>query len=166
MPILKILIFPDPRLRTVAKTVTNFDKALNELSQNMLNTMYEGDGIGLAATQVNAHKRIIVIDISAEKDQPKVFINPEVREIISKEKLPYSEGCLSVPGFYEEIERPSKVLVIAKNTKGELFETVAEGILSVVIQHEIDHLDGKMMVDYLSNLKRERIRKKLLKAGK
>jgi len=166
MPILEILIFPDTRLRTVAKTVSIFNEEIDLLSQNMLQTMYQGEGIGLAGTQVNVHKRIIVIDISNEKDQPMVFINPEIKEITSKKGLPYSEGCLSVPGFYEEIERPSEVLVVAQNTKGEIFETLAEGILSVVIQHEIDHLEGKMMVDYLSNLKRERIRKKLLKGGK
>lgn len=166
MPILEILIFPDTRLRTVAKTVSVFNEEIDLLSQNMLQTMYQGEGIGLAGTQVNVHKRIIVIDISNEKDQPMVFINPEIKDITSKKELPYSEGCLSVPGFYEEIERPSEVLVVAQNTKGEIFETLAEGILSVVIQHEIDHLEGKMMVDYLSNLKRERIRKKLLKGGK
>jgi peptide deformylase len=166
MPTLKILIFPDPRLRTVATTVDTVDEGTKTLIKDMLKTMYEGNGIGLAATQVNIHKRIIVIDVSEEKNKPLILINPLLEEIIEPKKLPYSEGCLSVPGFYEELERPSKVRIKALGLDNKAFSMEAEGILSVVIQHEIDHLDGKIFVDYLTNLKREIIRKKLLKQKK
>tara|TARA_B110000495_G_C22519685_1_gene317103 strand:- start:12 stop:530 length:519 start_codon:yes stop_codon:yes gene_type:complete len=166
MPTLKILIFPDPRLRTVATTVDTVDEGTKTLIKDMLKTMYEGNGIGLAATQVNIHKRIIVIDVSEEKNKPLILINPLLEEIIEPKKLPYSEGCLSVPGFYEELERPSKVRIKALGLDNKTFSMEAEGILSVVIQHEIDHLDGKIFVDYLTNLKREIIRKKLLKQKK
>ena len=166
MPTLKILIFPDPRLRTVASTVDKVDEGTKTLIKDMLNTMYEGNGIGLAATQVNIHKRIIVIDVSEEKNKPLILINPLLEEIIEPKKLPYSEGCLSVPGFYEELERPSKIRIKALDLDNKTFSMEAEGILSVVIQHEIDHLDGKIFVDYLTNLKREIIRKKLLKQKK
>ena len=134
----------------------------------MLETMYEGEGIGLAATQINVHKRIIVVDITKEKNKPKVLINPEIKKIIDPEKRAYSEGCLSVPGFYEELKRPSSVEVSYQDLEGKMNTQVISGLLSVVIQHEIDHLDGKIMVDSLSNLKREMIRKKLMKnvAGK
>ena len=166
MPTLKILIFPDPRLRTVASTVDKVDEGTKTLIKDMLNTMYEGNGIGLAATQVNIHKRIIVIDVSEEKNKPLILINPLLEEIIEPKKLPYSEGCLSVPGFYEELERPSKIRIKALDLDNKTFNMEAEGILSVVIQHEMDHLDGKIFVDYLTNLKREIIRKKLLKQKK
>jgi peptide deformylase len=166
MPTLKILIFPDPRLRTVATTVDTVDEGTKTLIKDMLKTMYEGNGIGLAATQVNIHKRIIVIDVSEEKNKPLILINPLLEEIIEPKKLPYSEGCLSVPGFYEELERPSKVRIKALGLDNKTFSMEAEGILSVVIQHEMDHLDGKIFVDYLTNLKREIIRKKLLKQKK
>ena len=166
MPTLKILIFPDPRLRTVATTVDTVDGGTKTLINDMLRTMYEGNGIGLAATQVNIHKRIIVIDVSEEKNKPLILINPLLEEIIEPKKLPYSEGCLSVPGFYEELERPSKVRIKALGLDNKTFSMEAEGILSVVIQHEMDHLDGKIFVDYLTNLKREIIRKKLLKQKK
>ena len=166
MPTLKILIFPDPRLRTVASTVDKVDEGTKTLIKDMLNTMYEGNGIGLAATQVNIHKRIIVIDVSEEKNKPLILINPLLEEIIEPKKLPYSEGCLSVPGFYEELERPSKIRIKALDLDNKTFSMEAEGILSVVIQHEMDHLDGKIFVDYLTNLKREIIRKKLLKQKK
>ena len=168
MALLKILIFPDPRLRTKAKSVQNIDGSIKELSDDMLETMYEGEGIGLAATQINVHKRIIVVDITKEKNEPKVLINPEITKIIDPEKRAYSEGCLSVPGFYEELKRPSSVEVSYKDLEGKMNTQVISGLLSVVIQHEIDHLDGKIMVDSLSNLKREMIRKKLMKnvAGK
>ena len=166
MPTLKILIFPDPRLRTVATAVSSVDEKIKALVDSMLETMYEGKGIGLAATQVNVHKRIIVIDVSEEKNKPLVLINPLLEEIIEPEKMPYSEGCLSVPGFYEELERPSKVKIKATGLNNKSFSLEAEGILSVVIQHEMDHLDGKIFVDYLTNLKREIIRKKLLKQKK
>ena len=163
MALLKILIFPDPRLRTKAKPVLNIDGSIKELSDDMLETMYEGEGIGLAATQINVHKRIIVVDITKEKNEPKVLINPEIIKFIDPEKRAYSEGCLSVPGFYEELKRPSSVEVSYKDLEGKMNTQVISGLLSVVIQHEIDHLDGKIMVDSLSNLKREMIRKKLMK---
>ena len=168
MALLKILIFPDPRLRTKAKSVQNIDGSVKELSDDMLETMYEGEGIGLAATQINVHKRIIVVDITKEKNEPQVLINPEITKIIDPEKRTYSEGCLSVPGFYEELKRPSSVEVSYQDLEGKMNTQVISGLLSVVIQHEIDHLDGKIMVDSLSNLKREMIRKKLMKnvAGK
>ena len=168
MALLKILIFPDPRLRTKAKSVQNIDGSIKELSDDMLETMYEGEGIGLAATQINVHKRIIVVDITKEKNEPQVLINPEIKKIIDPEKRAYSEGCLSVPGFYEELKRPSSVEVSYKDLEGKINTQVISGLLSVVIQHEIDHLDGKIMVDSLSHLKREMIRKKLMKnvAGK
>ena len=168
MALLKILIFPDPRLRTKAKSVQNIDGSIKELSDDMLETMYEGEGIGLAATQINVHKRIIVVDITKEKNEPQVLINPEIKKILDPEKRSYSEGCLSVPGFYEELQRPSSVEVSYQDLEGKMNTQVISGLLSVVIQHEIDHLDGKIMVDSLSNLKREMIRKKLMKnvAGK
>ena len=132
----------------------------------MLETMYKGEGIGLAATQVDVHKRVIVIDVSEEKNKPLVLINPLIEEIIEPNKLPYSEGCLSVPGIYEELERPSKVKISTLDLNNKTLKIEAEGILSVVIQHEMDHLEGKIFVDYLSNLKREMIRKKLIKQKK
>ena len=163
MATLKILIFPDPKLRTVARPVKQVDDSVIKLTQDMLETMYEGEGIGLAATQVDVHKRIIVIDISNEKNDPIVLINPKITKLINEEIQSYSEGCLSVPGIFEELERPSAVEIKALDVDGKEFTLVAEGILSVVIQHEMDHLEGKMMVDYLSNLKREMIRKKMIK---
>ena len=163
MATLKILIFPDPKLRRVARPVKQVDDSIIKLTQDMLETMYEGDGIGLAATQVDVHKRIIVIDISNEKNDPIVLINPKITKVINEEIKSYSEGCLSVPGIFEELERPSAVEIKALDVDGKEFTLVAEDILSVVIQHEMDHLEGKMMVDYLSNLKREMIRKKMIK---
>ncbi len=163
---LKILIFPDPRLRTVASKVVVVDDEIRTLIKDMLETMYKGEGIGLAATQVDVHKRVIVIDVSEEKNKPLVLINPLIEEIIEPNKLPYSEGCLSVPGFYEELERPSKVKISTLDLNNKTLKIEAEGILSVVIQHEMDHLEGKIFVDYLSNLKREMIRKKLIKQKK
>ena len=164
MALLKILVFPDPRLRTLAEPVMDFDDSLKKLSEDMLETMYEGSGIGLAATQVNVHKRIIVVDISEEKNSPLILVNPTLKKIINPEKKSYSEGCLSVPGFYEELLRPSSVEINAYDVNGNEVNIVTEGLLSVVIQHEMDHLDGKMMVDFISNIKREMIRKKLLKS--
>jgi peptide deformylase len=127
--------------------------------------MYEAEGIGLAATQVDVHKRLLLIDVSANRDSPQVFINPEI-EILEDELSEYDEGCLSVPGFYESVSRPRMVKIIAQDSKGEKFEQVAENILATCIQHEIDHLDGKLFVDYLSILKRQRIRSKLEKEHK
>lgn len=164
MALLKILVFPDPRLRTLAEPVMDFDDSLKNLSEDMIETMYEGSGIGLAATQVNVHKRIIVVDISEEKNSPLILVNPTLKKIINPEKKSYSEGCLSVPGFYEELLRPSSVEINAYDVNGNEVNIVTEGLLSVVIQHEMDHLDGKMMVDFISNIKREMIRKKLLKS--
>ena len=164
MALLKILVFPDPRLRTLAEPVMDFDDSLKKLSEDMIETMYEGSGIGLAATQVNVHKRIIVVDISEEKNSPLILVNPTLKKIINPEKKSYSEGCLSVPGFYEELLRPSSVEINAYDVNGNEVNIVTEGLLSVVIQHEMDHLDGKMMVDFISNIKREMIRKKLLKS--
>ena len=164
MALLKILIFPDPRLRTVAKTVEVVDDSIKKLAQDMLETMYQGSGIGLAATQVNVHKRVIVLDISESKDEPLILINPEIKKIIDPNKKIFSEGCLSVPGFYEELKRPSSVEISYLDIDGKNNLLLANDLLAVVIQHEMDHLDGKMMVDFISNIKREMIRKKLLKA--
>ena len=164
MALLKILIFPDPRLRTVAKTVELVDDSIKKLAQDMLETMYQGSGIGLAATQVNVHKRVIVLDISESKEEPLILINPEIIKIIDPNKKKFSEGCLSVPGFYEELTRPSAVEISYLDIDGKRNFLLANDLLAVVIQHEMDHLDGKMMVDFISNIKREMIRKKLLKA--
>ena len=164
MPLLKILIFPDPRLRTAAKAVEKFDDSLKKLTDDMLETMYEGSGIGLAATQVDVHKRVIVVDISEKKDEPLVLINPVLKKVIDPELKTYSEGCLSVPGFYEELERPSEIEISFQDVNGQDHTLIANGLLSVVVQHEMDHLEGKMMVDSISNVKREMIRKKLSKA--
>ena len=163
MALLKILVFPDPRLRTLAEPVVNFDHSLKKLTEDMLETMYQGSGIGLAATQVNIHKRIVVVDVSEGKNSPLILVNPILKKIVNPEKKSFSEGCLSVPGFYEELIRPSSVEINASDVNGEEVNIVAEGLLSVVIQHEMDHLDGKMMIDFISNVKREMIRKKLLK---
>ena len=165
MSILQILEFLDPRLRKIAEPVTVFDENLEVLIEEMLETMYEAEGIGLAATQVNVHKRLLVIDVSEDRDGPQVFINPEF-EILEDELSEYDEGCLSVPGFYETVSRPRMVKITAQCAKGEKFEQTAEGILATCIQHEIDHLNGKLFVDYLSTLKRQRIRAKLEKEHK
>jgi peptide deformylase len=158
---LTILHFPDERLRTVAKPVEHVDDKLRKLIDDMFETMYEAPGIGLAATQVDFHQRLIVIDVSEERNQPLVFINPEILEKEGVEEM--DEGCLSVPGIYEKVQRADKVKVRALDRKGEPFELEADGLLAVCIQHEIDHLDGKLFVDYLSILKRQRIKKKLEK---
>ena len=163
MATLKILIFPDPKLRTVAEPVKEVDDSVVRLSEDMLETMYDGNGIGLAATQVDIHKQVIVVDVSNEKNDPLVLINPRINAIINDENKSYSEGCLSVPGIYEELERPTSVEIKALGVDGKEFTLIAEDLLSVVIQHEMDHLEGQMMVDYLSNLKREMIRKKMIK---
>ena len=162
MAILQILEFPDPRLRKVAATVTAFDDTLGRLIDDMLETMYNANGIGLAATQVNVHKRLLVIDVSENRDAPQIFINPEV-EVVDQELSDYDEGCLSVPGFYETVSRPRAVMIRALDRDGKPFELEAVGLLATCIQHEIDHLNGKLFVDYLSILKRNRIRSKLEK---
>lgn len=165
MTTLQILEFPDPRLRKIAAPVIVFDNDLQVLIENMLETMYEAQGIGLAATQVNVHKRLLVLDISENKDSPQVFINPEF-EIIQPELNEYDEGCLSVPGFYETVSRPSAILVRALSAEGSARSLHADGLLATCIQHEIDHLDGKLFVDYISALKRQRIRARLEKDHK
>jgi len=161
---LTILEYPDPRLRTVAQPVESVDDELRTLVDDMLETMYASKGIGLAATQVNIHRRLLVADVSEGQDEPMVFINPEV---ISREEVGvHQEGCLSVPGIYDDVERAQRIRVKALGRDGQPFEMDAEGLLAICIQHEIDHLDGKLFVDYLSELKRQRIRKKLEKERK
>jgi peptide deformylase len=162
MALLHILKFPDPRLRRVASTVTCVDDGIRKLADDMLETMYGEPGIGLAATQVNVQKRVVVMDLSEEKDSPIVFINPEF-EVLGDSFEEMEEGCLSVPGFYETVKRPDHVLIKATDRNGEPFEIEDDDLLAVCIQHEIDHLNGKLFVDYLSPLKRDRIRKKLEK---
>jgi len=162
MAVLEILEFPDPRLRTVAKPVAAVTSATRELIDDMFETMYAAPGIGLAATQVNVHERLLVMDLSDEQSEPLVFINPQVH-ILDPELGEYDEGCLSVPGYYETISRPSRVLAKALDRDGQPFERELDGLLAICLQHEIDHLDGKLFVDYLSALKRQRIRKKLEK---
>lgn len=164
MALLDILEFPDPRLRTKAKPVTVVDDKIRKLCDDMLETMYAAPGIGLAATQVNVHQRIVVIDTSEEKNQPLVLINPTF-DVVEGEQQ-YDEGCLSVPGFYETVTRAEKIRLKALDRNGQPYELIAEGLLSVCIQHELDHLDGKLFVDHISKLKRDRIRKKLEKEHK
>ena len=161
MAILDILHFPDPRLRTIAQPVTEVDAAVRQLIDNMFDTMYAAPGIGLAATQVNVNKRIVVIDVSDDKEQPLCLINPEILDLSGVEEM--EEGCLSVPGVYETVQRADQVRVRALDRDGRPVEIETGGLLAVCIQHEIDHLDGKLFVDYLSQLKRTRIRKKLEK---
>jgi peptide deformylase len=161
MAILDILHFPDPRLRNVAQPVEQVDDEIRRLVDDMLETMYAAPGIGLAATQVNIDKRVVVIDVSEEKDQPLCLINPEILQLEGIEEM--EEGCLSVPGIYETVQRADKIRFRALDCDGNTFESETDGLLAVCIQHEIDHLDGKLFVDYLSQLKRTRIRKKLEK---
>jgi len=161
MAILNILEFPDPRLRTKAKPVETVDDSVRRLIDDMLETMYDAPGIGLAATQVDCHQRIIVVDVSEARDQPHAFINPEITLLGGRVET--DEGCLSVPGFYEPVIRAEKIRVSALDRDGARFEMEAEGLLAVCVQHECDHLLGKLFVDYLSNLKRTRIRRKLEK---
>lgn len=161
MAILDILHFPDPRLRIKAKPVEAVDAELRQLIDDMFETMYEAPGIGLAATQVNVHKRVIVIDVSDDKSEPLVLINPEILDKRGVEEM--QEGCLSVPGYYDNVQRADWVRVRALDRDGQPFELETDGLLAVCIQHEIDHLDGKLFVDYLSELKRKRVRKKLEK---
>jgi len=164
MALRTILEYPDPRLRTRAEPVTRFDAELKQLVDDMFETMYAAPGIGLAATQVDVHRRVIVIDVSKDQDQPLVFINPE---ILSREGEESSEeGCLSVPENFADVKRSAKVRIRARDRNGEVFERDYDDVLAVCIQHEMDHLEGKLFVDYLSDLKRERIRKKLEKERK
>jgi peptide deformylase len=162
---LPILHFPDPRLRTKAKPVAVVDDTIRQLANDMLETMYDAPGIGLAASQVNHHIRLLVIDLSEEKNQPMIFINPIITPLTT-DTVPYEEGCLSVPSVYDFVERYARVAVSALNEHGKPFSLEADGLLAVCLQHEQDHLDGKLFVDYLSSLKRQRIKTKLLKQQK
>jgi peptide deformylase len=162
MALLNILCYPDPRLHTVARPVTEVDARIRRLVDDMLETMYTSDGIGLAATQVDVHERVIVIDVSDTRDQPLVLINPEIGWR-SDEKVVVEEGCLSVPAIYDSVSRHARVKLRALDRDGQPFELEAAELLAVCVQHEMDHLLGKVFVDYLSALKRERIRTKLLK---
>ncbi len=164
MGILSILEFPDPRLRTVAKSVDEVNAAITSLVNDMFETMYDAHGVGLAATQVDVHKRIIVLDISDERDEPICLINPKLIEASGEEES--DEGCLSVPGIFEPIQRAEKVKISALDKVGIAFELEADGLLAVCVQHEMDHLQGKLFVDYLSSLKRQRIKKKMQKQHK
>jgi peptide deformylase len=163
MALLTILQYPDPRLHTVAKPVREVDARIKQLVADMLETMHEANGIGLAATQVDVHERVIVIDVSEQRDQPLVLVNPEI-VWASDEKQVNDEGCLSVPGIYDGVERASRVKVVALDRDGHSRTIEAEGLLAVCIQHEMDHLKGKVFVEYLSPLKRNRIKTKMLKA--
>ncbi|MGC8517484.1 MAG: peptide deformylase [Steroidobacteraceae bacterium] len=164
MALKTILEFPDPRLRTRAQPVTRFDAGLHRLIDDLFETMYAAPGIGLAATQVDVHQRVIVIDVSEAHNDPLVLINPEI--ITREGEASGEEGCLSVPGIFDAVKRAAQVRVRAQNRTGQVFERDCDELLAVCIQHEMDHLDGKLFVDYLSNLKRERIRKKLEKERK
>lgn len=162
MALLNIIEYPDPRLKTVARPVTRFDQRLATLIEDMAQTMYAAPGVGLAATQVDVHERLVVLDISETKDQLHVFINPEI-VWASEETLECEEGCLSVPGVYDAVTRPAKVRVRSQQADGSAYEVECEGLLSVCVQHEMDHLDGKVFVEYLSTLKQSRIKTRFKK---
>ena len=162
MSLLNILRYPDPRLHKVAKPVTVFDERLKKLVADMAETMYDAPGVGLAATQIDVHEQVLVIDVSDASNELRVFINPEITWS-SDEKQVYDEGCLSVPGIYDGVERPARVKARAFDADGKEFEVEADGLLAVCIQHEMDHLKGKVFVEYLSPLKRNRIKTKMLK---
>ena len=163
MALLKILCYPDPRLHKVATPVTAFDDKLRKLVADMLETMYEAQGVGLAATQVDVHQRLVVLDTSEERNQATVLVNPEITWY-SEERVKGEEGCLSVPGIYDGVERAVAVKVKAADEHGQVREFEAEGLMAVCVQHELDHLMGKVFVEYLSPLKRNRIKTKMLKA--
>lgn len=162
MAILPILSYPDPRLRTIAEPVKTVDADIKQLIADMIETMYDAKGIGLAATQVDRHIQLIVMDLSENNDSPRVFINPKITPLV-EDKKPYEEGCLSVPDVYDSVERPVKVKIEALDGEGNAFEEIAEGLLAVCIQHEMDHLNGVLFVDYLSSLKQTRARDKVRK---
>jgi peptide deformylase len=162
MALLNILHYPDKRLHTVAKPVRVVDERIRKLVQDMTETMYEAPGIGLAATQVDVHERVVVIDVSEDKSDLRVLINPEILSF-SDDQQTYEEGCLSVPGVYDEVDRPAKIRVRALNLQGESYEFDAEGLLAVCVQHELDHLNGKVFVQHLSMLKQTRLKAKLRK---
>jgi peptide deformylase len=161
---LEILEFPDPRLRNLAKPVEAFDAALRQLVDDMFETMYDAQGIGLAATQVDIHRRLLVMDVSENRDSPKVFINPEIVDSSGEETC--EEGCLSVPGIYADVSRAETVRVRAQDSSGDFFEDDLDGMHAICLQHEMDHLEGKLFVDYLSPLKRRMVQKKLEKQRK
>ncbi len=161
---LPILEYPDPRLRIRAKPVTEFDAELRQLAADLLETMYAAPGIGLAATQVDVHKRILVVDVSEERNEPYCLVNPEILE--AEGQVTYEEGCLSVPDVFESVDRAERIRVSALDEHGEPIELEAEGLLAICIQHEMDHLEGKLFVDYLSALKRDRLKKKTRKKAK
>ena len=163
MALLPILKYPDPRLHKIAKPVSKVDDRVRQIVKDMAETMYDAEGVGLAATQVDIHERIVVIDVSEERDQLLVLINPQIIAR-SDEKTVYEEGCLSVPGIYDKVERSSEVTIEALDEHGEKFTLDADGLLAICIQHELDHLVGKVFVEHLSNLKQNRIRTKLKKA--
>ncbi|MCO5977154.1 peptide deformylase [Ideonella oryzae] len=162
---LSILRYPDPRLHTVAAPVKEVDDRLRQLVDDMLETMYEAEGVGLAATQVDVHQRVIVMDTSEERDEPRVLINPEL-VTVSEEMMVGDEGCLSVPTIYDAVQRHAKVTVRALDRNGQTYEMAVEGLAAVCVQHEMDHLMGKVFVEYLSPLKRERIKAKMLKRSR
>jgi peptide deformylase len=164
MAIRTILEFPDPRLRTRAQPVTRFDADLHRIVDDMLETMYAAPGIGLAATQVDVHQRLIVIDLSADRSDPLILINPEI--LTREGEIATEEGCLSVPGYFDEVKRAARIRVRAHDRDGNVFERDCDDMLAVCVQHEMDHIEGKLFVDYLSSLKRERVRKKLEKERK
>ena len=165
MALLEILEFPDPRLRTVAKPVSEVTAATRKLVEDMLETMYHAPGVGLAATQVNVHQRVIVIDVSENKDQPLVFINPEIT-VLDGPLCPYDEGCLSVPDQYAEVDRPDRIRARWLDENGVAHDEEIDGMLAVCLQHEMDHLEGVLFIDHLSRLKREMILRKIAKARK
>jgi peptide deformylase len=165
MALLTVLCYPDPRLHKVAKPVAKVDERIKKIVADMADTMYDAPGVGLAATQVDIHERIVVIDVSDEQNELRVFINPEITWT-SPEKKSWREGCLSVPDFYDEVERPAQIKVKALDLDGKEFEIEADGLLAVCLQHELDHLEGKVFVEYLSLLKRNRISQKLKKRAK
>lgn len=164
MAILEVLRFPDERLRTVAKPIENVDDSIKTLVKDMLETMHDENGIGLAATQVDVHKRLVVLDVSEKQDNPQVFINPQITHL--EGKTISEEGCLSVPNNYAKVERAEKITITALDENGQSFSLDAEGLLAICLQHELDHLQGKLFVDYLSPLKRQRIRTKLEKEAR
>ncbi len=161
MSILEILVYPDERLRRVAKPVTSVDTRIRTLVKDMIETMYNANGIGLAATQVDVHEQVIVMDLSEERDQPRVLINPQIIEQDGEQV--YDEGCLSVPEYYAPVKRAERIKITALDEQGEIYELEADGLLAVCIQHEMDHLAGRVFVDYLSRLKQDRVRKKMVK---
>jgi len=164
MAILEILVYPDQRLRTIAKPVETVDQSIRELVEDMLETMYDANGIGLAATQVDVHKQVIVMDLSEDRNEPRVLINPTIVER-NGEQI-YDEGCLSVPEYYAPVKRAETIKITALDQDGEIYELQADGLLAICIQHEMDHLLGKVFVDYLSRLKQDRVKKKLVKRAK